>query len=72
MGQEWLALYTVKSKNKGNPILADTILLKYGKENNIPELAFQTSFAALETAGAKIDEDYTMYVAGQDMRTAVL
>ena len=37
MGQEWLALYTVKSKNKGNPILADTILLKYGKENNIPE-----------------------------------
>ncbi len=48
------------------------VLGHLSKENNIPELAFQTSFAALETAGAKIDEDYTMYVAGQDMRTAVL
>ncbi len=31
MGQEWLALYTVKSSNKGDPILADTLTLKYGK-----------------------------------------
>ncbi len=29
-GQEWLALYTVKSKNKGNPILADSLKLQYG------------------------------------------
>ena len=37
MGQEWLALYTVKSKNKGNPILADTLTLKYGKDKSLPE-----------------------------------
>ena len=33
MGQEWLALYTVKSQNKGNPILADTLTLQYGKDS---------------------------------------
>ena len=38
MGQEWLALYTVKSKNKGNPILADTLFLKYGKDKNLPKM----------------------------------
>ncbi len=31
-GQEWLALYTVKSKNKGNPILADSLTLQYGSD----------------------------------------
>ena len=31
MGQEWLALYTVKSENKGYPILADSLTMKYGK-----------------------------------------
>ncbi len=30
MGQEWLALYTVKSKNKGYPVLADSLTLQYG------------------------------------------
>ena len=30
MGQEWIALYTVKSENKGNPILADSLKLQYG------------------------------------------
>ena len=29
-GQEWLALYTVKSRNKGYPILADSLTLQYG------------------------------------------
>ena len=48
------------------------VLGHLSKENNMPELAFQTSFAALETAGAKQDSDYNMYVAGQDMRTVVL
>ncbi len=37
MGQEWLALYTVKSKDKGDPILADTLTLKYGKNKDLPE-----------------------------------
>ena len=48
------------------------VLGHLSKENNMPELAFQTSFAALETAGAKINEDYTMYVAGADNRMVVL
>ncbi|MBQ6354507.1 MAG: hypothetical protein IJJ07_06155 [Lachnospiraceae bacterium] len=30
MGQEWLALYTVKSSNKGDPLLADSLTLQYG------------------------------------------
>ena len=30
MGQEWIALYTVKSQDKGDPILADSLTLKYG------------------------------------------
>ena len=32
MGQEWIALYTVRSSNKGDPILADSLTLKYGKD----------------------------------------
>ena len=30
MGQEWIALYTVKSANKGDPVLADSLTLQYG------------------------------------------
>ena len=30
MGQEWIALYTVKSENKGYPVLADSLTLQYG------------------------------------------
>ena len=37
MGQEWLALYTVKSENKGKPILADSLTLKYGKDSSMPK-----------------------------------
>ena len=37
MGQEWIALYTVKSQDKGDPILADTLTLKYGKNKDLPE-----------------------------------
>ena len=33
MGQEWIALYTVKSKNKGNPVLADSLTMQYGKKD---------------------------------------
>ena len=36
MGQEWIALYTVKSSNKGDPILADSLTLQYGKDE-MPE-----------------------------------
>lgn len=36
MGQEWLALYTVKSLNKGNPVLADSLKLQYGS-NSMPD-----------------------------------
>ena len=35
-GQEWLALYTVKSASKGDPILADSLTLQYGN-NSQPE-----------------------------------
>ena len=37
MGQEWIALYTVKSQNKGDPILADSLTLKYGEDKELPE-----------------------------------
>ena len=33
MGQEWVALYTVKSRNKGNPVLADSLTVQYGKKD---------------------------------------
>ena len=33
MGQEWLALYTVKSQAKGDPILADTLTVQYGSKD---------------------------------------
>ena len=32
-GQEWLALYTVKSPKKGDPILADTLTVQYGSNH---------------------------------------
>ena len=32
-GQEWLALYTVKSEKKGAPILADSLTIQYGKKD---------------------------------------
>ena len=32
MGQEWIALYTVKSPDKGDPILADSLTLQYGSK----------------------------------------
>ncbi len=35
-GQEWLALYVNRSTSKGNPILADTLVLKYGSDK-MPE-----------------------------------
>ena len=48
------------------------VLGHLSKENNIPQLAFQTSFAALETMGAKEGSDYMMYVAGSDCREVIL
>lgn len=49
------------------------VLGHLSKENNMPELAFQTNKAALTTMGAQENSDYMMYVAGQgDMRTVVL
>lgn len=39
------------------------ILGHLSKENNIPQLAFQTSYAALEETGAKADTDYILKVA---------
>ena len=36
MGQEWIALYTVKSLNKGYPILADSLKMQYG-DSKTPE-----------------------------------
>ncbi len=37
MGQEWLALYVVRSENKGNPILADSLTVSFGKQSGIPK-----------------------------------
>ncbi len=48
------------------------VLGHLSKENNIPELAFQTSYSALETMGAKEGRDYLMYVAGLDKRQVIL
>lgn len=49
------------------------VLGHLSKDNNMPDLAYQTSKAALEAISAKENEDYIMYVAGQgDMRTVVL
>ena len=36
MGQQWLALYTVRSSRKGDPILADTLTVQYGSKE-MPE-----------------------------------
>ena len=33
MGQEWLSLYVVRSENKGDPILADSLTLQYGSSD---------------------------------------
>ena len=33
MGQEWIAMYTVKSKSKGDPVLADSLTMQYGKKD---------------------------------------
>ena len=32
MGQEWVAMYTVKSQDKGYPVLADSLTLQYGSD----------------------------------------
>lgn len=48
------------------------VLGHLSKENNMPQLAYQTSFSALETMGAKEGSDYTMYVAGSDYREVIL
>ena len=32
-GQEWVALYTVKTQSKGDPILADSLKVQYGSKN---------------------------------------
>ncbi len=48
------------------------VLGHLSKENNIPELAYQTSYSALATMGAKEGSDYMMYVAGMDSRQVIL
>ncbi len=48
------------------------VLGHLSKENNIPQLAYQTTFSALEMKGAKEGNDYMMYVAGQDSREVIL
>lgn len=49
------------------------VLGHLSKENNMPELAFETNKAALQVAGAQENSDYMMYVAGYgDIRTVVL
>ena len=39
------------------------VLGHLSKENNVPELAYQTTYSSLEMAGAKADSDYILKVA---------
>lgn len=45
------------------------VLAHLSKENNFPELAYNTHFARLSMEGAQLDEDYTLTVADRDNPT---
>ena len=58
VGKQWLAMYVNRSSAKGNPILADTLLLRTGKEEVEKAKAAGKSTDKVELEAAKMPEGY--------------
>ena len=58
VGKQWLALYVNRSEAKGSPILADTLLLRTGKEEIEKAKAAGKSTDKVELEAAKMPEGY--------------
>ena len=58
VGKQWLAMYVNRSSAKGNPILADTLLLRTGKEEIEKAKAAGKSTDKVELEAAKMPEGY--------------
>ena len=58
VGKQWLALYVNRSEAKGSPILADTLLLRTGKEEIEKAEAAGKSTDKVELEAAKMPEGY--------------
>ena len=69
MGQEWLAIYTVRSENKGHPILADSLTLQYGSKD-MPEGCTQNLHFFMYTS--PIDLGDTAYAYNNDKKGVYL
>ena len=59
VGMQWLALYVNRSPKKGDPILADSLLLRTGKEEIEKAKAAGKSTDKVELEAAKMPEGYT-------------
>ena len=59
VGKQWLALYVNRSKAKGSPILADSLLLRTGKEEIEKAKAAGKSTDKVELEAAKMPEGYS-------------
>ena len=59
VGKQWLALYVNRSETKGSPILADTLLLRTGKEEIEKAKAAGKSTDKVELEAAKMPEGYS-------------
>ena len=59
VGKQWLALYVNRSEAKGSPILADTLLLRTGKEEIEKAKAAGKSTDKVELEAAKMPEGYS-------------
>ena len=58
VGKQWLALYVNRSEAKGSPILADSLLLRTGKEEIEKAKAAGKSTDKAELEAAKMPEGY--------------
>ena len=59
VGKQWLALYVNRSETKGSPILADTLLLRTGKEEIEKAKAAGKSTDKVELEAAKMPAGYS-------------
>ena len=59
VGKQWLALYVNRSEKKGSPILADTLLLRTGKEEIEKAEAAGKSTDKVELEAAKMPKGYS-------------
>ena len=59
VGKQWLALYVNRSEAKGSPILADTLLLRTGKEEIEKAKAAGKSTDKVELEAAKMPAGYS-------------